>query len=270
MRLTERLLLGDSSKRLAEIKTESVDLILTDPPYNTGMKARSSGQLRNFFDDDYSPEDYRELARTTARECFRILKDDRGCYVFINWRSLGVWLDVLSGAGFHLKNVIVWDKIAPGLNYQNYQHVHEFLIFAVKGRFFPRNKHTGDDQGRDVWRIHRETRHVRAEEFHHETVKPEALVRRPIEHASLPGEVVCDPFMGTGTTCVVAKMLGRGYVGIELDPRYFSFAVKRVANASRVGVVVVASNDDCRASRRPRPLVRVNARRGSSRRPQTK
>lgn len=266
--MRNRIILGDCLEALPGLRDKSVDLILTDPPYNTGMKARRSGQLRNFFDDDYSAEEYRDLASTTARECFRILKDDRACYVFINWRSLGVWLDALSGAGFRLKNVIVWDKIAPGLNYQNYQHAHEFLIFAVKGRFFPRNKHTGDDQGRDVWRIHRETRHVRAEEFHHETVKPEAVVRRPIEHASLPGQVVCDPFMGTGTTCVVAKMLGRGYVGIEVDPRYYSLAVKRIAGVGRTGIVV-ASRDGCRASRRSRPATRVGTRWSSSKWPQT-
>lgn len=80
------------------------------------------------------------LARTTARECYRILRDDRGCYVFVNWRSLSVWLDALASAGFRLKNVIVWDKIIHGLNYQNYVHTHEFLIFAAKGRFPLRTK----------------------------------------------------------------------------------------------------------------------------------
>src|SRR5262249_16747443 len=165
MGITERLLLGDSTKRLAEIDDASVDLILTDPPYNTGMTAKSGTRLTNFFDDRYSPEEYRTLARTTARECYRILKEDRGCYVFVNWPSLGVWLDALASAGFRLKNVIVWDKIVHGLNYQNYSHTHEFLIFAAKGRFFPRNKGTGDDQSRDLWRVRRETRHARSDEF---------------------------------------------------------------------------------------------------------
>jgi modification methylase len=138
------------------------------------------------------------------------------------------------------------------LNYQNYAHTHELLIFAAKGHFLPRNKGTGDDQGRDLWRIRRETRHARATEFHHETMKPEALVRRPIEHASLAGEVVCDPFMGSGTTCAVAKALGRGYIGIELDPRFFALAARRIAAAGvpfRVG-------DDCHASGRAAPCAR--------------
>jgi DNA modification methylase len=252
MRTREQLLLGDCTKRLAEIDDGAVDLVLTDPPYNTGMTARNATRLQNFFHDSYAPEEYRTLARTVARECYRILKDERACYVFMNWRSLGVWLDALSAAGFRLKNLIVWDKVVPGLNYQNYAHTHELLIFAAKGRFLPRNKGTGDDQGRDVWRIRRETRHARAEEFHHETMKPAALVRRPIEHASLPGEVVCDPFMGSGTTCAVAKTLGRGYIGIELDPQFFSLAATRIAAAG----APFAAGDDCHASRRTRPGAR--------------
>jgi DNA modification methylase len=262
MQTREQLLLGDSTKRLAEIDDASVDLILTDPPYNTGMTARGGTKLRNFFDDRYSPHDYRALATTTARECFRILKDDRACYVFINWRSLGVWLDALTGAGFRLKNVIVWDKVVAGLNYQNYAHTHEFLIFAVKGRFFPRNKGTHDDERLDLWRVRRETGHARSDEFHHETVKPLAVVRRPIEHATEPGEIVCDPFMGSGTTCVAAKLLGRGYIGIELDPRYFTLAASRIAEADRTGVLEA---DHCSASRRSRPYVRPALGRRDSR-----
>jgi modification methylase len=258
--MREQLLLGDCTKRLGEIEDGAVDLILTDPPYNTGMTARNSSRLQNFFHDAYSPEEYRTLARAVARECYRILKDDRTCYVLMNWRSLGVWLDALSGAGFRLKNLIVWDKVVPGLNYQNYAHTHELLIFAAKGRFLPRNKGTGDDQGRDVWRVRRETRHARAEEFHHETMKPAGLVRRPIEHASVPGEVVCDPFMGSGTTCAVAKTLGRGYIGVELDPQFFSLAAMRSAAAG----ALFATDDDCSASRRTPP----RARRTRSRRSQ--
>ena len=255
MRITEQLLLGDSTRRLAEIEDASVDLILTDPPYNTGMTAKSGTRLTHFFDDRYSPEEYRTLARAAARECYRILRDDRACYVFTNWRSLGVWLDILAAAGFRLKNVIVWDKIVHGLNWQNYAHTHEFLVFAAKGRFFPRNKGTGDDQSRDLWRVCREARHARSADFHHETVKPIALVRRPIEHATDPGDVVCDPFMGSGTTCVVAKMLGRGYIGIELDPHFFSLAAARIAKADRGDYPVVGS-DDCHASRRAKPALR--------------
>ncbi len=102
------LLLGDSTARLREIPDQSVDLILTDPPYNTGIKGSPSGtRFRNFFDDALAPEDYRALVALTAKELFRVLKLDRAAYIFMGWKSLGVWLDELSHAGFRLKNVIV-------------------------------------------------------------------------------------------------------------------------------------------------------------------
>ncbi len=225
--MRNRLLLGDSTTRLREIPDASVDLVLTDPPYNTGIKASPSGtRFRNFFDDALSLEDYRQLVRTTAQELFRVLKIDRACYVFMGWKSLGVWLDELSRAGFRLKNVIVWDKVVHGMNYQNYAYTHEFLIFAVKGKFHPRNKGTGDDSYRDLWHIRREMRQPRNDEFHHETVKPTALVRRPIEHASEPGDLVLDPFFGSGRILVVAKQLGRDYVGIERDTRFHAIGTE--------------------------------------------
>jgi DNA modification methylase len=158
---------------------------------------------------------------------------DRAAYLFMNWKSLSIWLDELSRAGFRLKNVIVWDKVHHGLNYQNYAHTHEFLIFAVKGRFQPKNKRTGDDSYRDLWHIRRELSHVKSEEFHHETVKPVALVARPIEHASSPGDLVLDPFAGSGRFLVVAKTLGRDYLGIERDPRFYRMGEAAIATVDR-------------------------------------
>jgi DNA modification methylase len=240
--MRNRLLLGDSTERLREIPDQSVDLVLTDPPYNTGIKASpSSTRFRNFFDDALSPEDYLQLVRTTAQELFRVLKMDRACYVFMGWKSLGTWLDELFRAGFRLKNVIVWDKVVHGMNYQNYAYTHEFLIFAVKGKFHPRNKGTGDDSYRDLWHIQRELKQPRNDEFHHETVKPAALVRRPIEHASEEGELVLDPFFGSGRILVVAKELGRDYLGIERDARFHAMGTEAlrqcVGDERRIGHV---------------------------------
>src|SRR5205085_8049833 len=98
-----RILFGDCRQHLATLASESVDLVLTDPPYNTGHTAGSS-RLRHFFDDALPIPEYRELARTVSAELFRVLKNDRAAYVFINWKSLGVWLDALAGSGFRLKN----------------------------------------------------------------------------------------------------------------------------------------------------------------------
>src|SRR5687767_5843567 len=129
------MLFGDCRRHLAELEAESIDLVVTDPPYNTGLKAGSSC-LHHFFDDAMVAGEYREFARVSA-QLFRVLKNNRAAYLFMNWKSLGVWLDSLAAAGFRLKNCVVWDKVLHGLNYQNYAYTHEFLIFAVKGRFVP-------------------------------------------------------------------------------------------------------------------------------------
>jgi DNA modification methylase len=244
-RMRNRLLLGNSTERLREIPDESVDLVFTDPPYNTGIKGSLSGtRFRNFFDDALTPEEYHTLVTTTARELFRVLKADRAAYVFINWKSLGIWLEELGRAGFRVKNVIVWDKVVHGMNYQNYAYTHEFLIFAVKGKFHPKNKGTRDDGYRDLWHIQREVKQARNDEFHHETVKPAVLVRRPIEHASERGDLVLDPFFGSGRILVVARELGRNYLGIERDPRFHAMGIEALRNCvTGEGRVAHASSD---------------------------
>lgn len=189
------MLFGDCRRHLAELEAESIDLVVTDPPYNTGLRAGAS-RLHHFFDDAMDAGEYRALA----------------------------------AAGFRLKNCVVWDKVLHGLNYQNYAYTHEFLIFAVKGRFFPKNRGTGDDSFKDVWRVSRVARQESAAVPHHETVKPLEVIRRPIEHASAPGDLVLDPFAGSGTTCVVAKELGRRYLGIERDPVYYRLCLRRLSD----------------------------------------
>ena len=227
--MENRLLYGDCREHLPQLGSESVDLVVTDPPYNTGLTAGGT-RLRHFFDDALTPAAYRALARTVSAELFRVLKDNRAAYVFMNWKSLGVWLDALAAGGFRLKNCVVWDKVLHGLNYQNYAYSHEFLIFAVKGRFHPRNRGRGDDSFKDLWRINRAARQESAAAPHHETMKPFEVVRRPIEHASEPGDLVLDPFAGSGTTCVVAKALDRRYLAIERDPGYYRLCLRRLTD----------------------------------------
>lgn len=254
------MILADCRDELPKIPSASVDLVLTDPPYNTGLKASNATRLTHFFDDALPADEYRELAREVCRELFRVLKCDRAAYLFMNWKSLGVWLDALAAAGFRLKNTIVWDKVVQGLNYQNYAYTHEFLIFAVKGQFHPRNRGLEDDAWHDVWHIQRELRQRTAAVEHHETVKPEAVLRRPIEHASEPGDLILDPFAGTGTTCVVAKKLGRRFVGIEREGRYHAVAIADLAHTGADGATGrcgrIWRETECAATHRPQPRLR--------------
>jgi DNA modification methylase len=227
-RVENRILFGDCRRHLADLESRSIDLVVTDPPYNTGMVAGSS-RLHQFFNDALPLDDYQTLARDVSVHLYRVLRDDRATYVFINWKSLGIWCQAMTAAGFRVKNCVVWDKVQHGLNYQNYAHTHEFLIFATKGRYFPRNRAARDGSFKDIWHVSRAVRQVSAGIPHRETVKPFEVVRRPIEHGSEQGDLVLDPFAGSGTTCAVAKALGRSYIGIEWNADYYRLCLRRLA-----------------------------------------
>jgi len=235
---------GDSLELLKQIPDNSVDLIVTDPPYNTGMTenntkkenhktARFSGNcptwLGNFFNDRYSKKEYNKLVKTITKEFFRVLKDNKAVYIYINWKQLGKWIYFLEKAGFKVKNTVVWDKVVHGLNYQNYAYTHEFIIYAVKGKFEVNNKSINDrNKGyyKDIWHIQRVIDNNTESE--HETIKHIEVVRLPILHASNEGDLILDAFLGSGTTAVACKQLNRRCVGIEIVPKYIEIAKKRL------------------------------------------
>lgn len=221
----------DCLKAMKQMPDECVDLIVTDPPYNTGMtkketKSSKKPWLFGFFNDSYSEWEYLKLVRDSCIEWYRLLKKDKGGYLFINWKQLGLWINELSQAGFKVKNVIVWDKVVHGLNYQNYAYTYELIVFFAKGDFYPNNKRNAEY--RDLWRIQRDINNDNKEE-HHETVKQIRVARRPIRHGSNYGELVLDPFMGTGTTAVACKQLKRNFIGFEIDKNYCEVAERRLS-----------------------------------------
>jgi len=223
----------DCMEGLTSIGAASVDLIVTDPPYNTGMDSDSNKttetgdrvRLNNFFDDNYTDYDYKRLVRDWASEMERVLKPNKAAYIFINFKSYPVWYESLIKAGFQIKNCIVWDKIVHGLNYQNYAYTHEFIIFAVKGDFKLVKK---TDFYKDVWHLSRCLGSELAEFDSHETIKPLPLIREIITQASKEGDIVLDMFAGTGTTLLAAKQLNRSYIGFEIMPKYYDIILKRL------------------------------------------
>ena len=146
----------------------------------------------------------------------------------MNWKSLSVWIESLEKAGFKVKNVIIWDKVVHGLNYQNYAYTYEMIIFATKGTFFPNNKNDGNKFYRDIWHIKRNLDNESEKIEHHETQKAIEVVKLPLKHASKPGDIILDPFMGSGTTAVACLMLNRHFIGFELEKKYCDIANMRI------------------------------------------
>lgn len=153
----------------------------------------------------------------------RVLKNDSALYLFINWKKNGLWQDELTKVGFNVKNCIVWDKVVHGLNYQNYAYTHEFIIFATKGRYLPKNKQ-GGQFWRDVWHIQRQM----TDNQSHETMKCLDVVAECIKHGSKEGDLILDPFAGVCSIPLACKILKRDYIGIELMEKYFKICNERL------------------------------------------
>lgn len=232
-----KVIQGDCLEVMKKIPDNSIDAIITDPPYNTGMKEKDKESIQNnkskrvqldaFFNDDYSKEEYQSLVLNSCKEFHRILKNDKPCYICINWKSLGLWLNELEKCGFKCKNVIVWDKMWHGLNFQNYAYTYELIIFCAKGDYFPNNKSFIDKEKgyfKDVWHIQRKM--IENDISKHETIKSKELIRRIILHASNENDIILDAFLGSGITAITCKEEKRKCIGIEINPDYIKDAQK--------------------------------------------
>lgn len=235
-----KVLLGDCVEVLKDCPDGTFDLIVTDVPYNTGMTGKkdvpsSRVRLGRMFNDNYEQDEYDRLVAEWSRLMYRVLRDDAACYVYINWKQLGLWLACLESAGFAAKNVIVWDKIVHGLNYQNYAYVYELIIYVVKGKFTPNNKENYDAGfWKDIWHLQRQAAGTEYDGLYHATEKYLPVVEIPVLHGSKPGELVLDLFGGSGTTAVAARNLNRHYCLIEKVPEYVRLAELRLLQGTLI------------------------------------
>jgi site-specific DNA-methyltransferase (adenine-specific) len=232
---------GSSSEEMGELPDHSVHLMVTSPPYN----------VRKDYDQDLSLEEYRELLSKVFRETHRVLvTGGRAC---VNVANLGrkpylplhafVIQDMIE-AGFHMRGEIIWDKGASAaastawgswLSASNpvLRDVHEYILVFSKQSFSRKVDGSQSTIERDeflewtksVWRIPA----VSARKIGHPAPFPEELPERLIKLYTYRGDVVLDPFAGSGTTCVAALKSGRGYVGYEIEGEYVALAETRLA-----------------------------------------
>lgn len=219
---------GDCLGVMSSLEINSVDIVATDPPYSSGgrnaatLRARK-GMTRTtkaegdwFGTDNLSSHGFSMLVRQIAVEARRVTRRDGHFLSFIDWRQWPVLAGSIEAAGWSLRNCLVWDKEHFGMGNGFRQQV-EFIVHASNG--------TGDNFLRhDLGTVFRARR---GGESDHPTEKPEGALRQMI--SALPGTVVLDPFMGSGTTLVAAKLEGRKAIGIELEERYCEIAAKRLA-----------------------------------------
>ncbi|MBB6673035.1 DNA-methyltransferase [Cohnella nanjingensis] len=212
------------------IANDSVDLIVTDPPYNLGFggtKQTKSKQPRFSIiaNDQLSHRDYQRFTFQWLHQAYRVLKPGRHIYVCIDWRMYPHMVLWMRRVGFIVKNCIVWDKERMGMGWQ-YRYRHEFIIFAVKDA--TRNRRVKTRTSTDVWRYPR----IPGNKTVHPTEKPLDLMSKAIQESSEEGERVLDLFMGSGPAAVAALTLNREFTGFEVDLSHFDTASKRVSELS--------------------------------------
>jgi modification methylase len=244
----DQILMGDCIAQMARLPDKSIDMIFADPPYNLqlgGDLIRPEGGKVDACDDDWdkfeSLATYDDFTREWLAEARRILKDDGTIWVIGSYHNIYRVGSLLQDAEFWILNDIVWRKSNPMPNFRGtrFTNAHETLLWCAKdekARYtfnYRAMKALNDDlQMRSDWVLPICSGNERAKDANgdkaHPTQKPEALLYRILLACTKPGDVVLDPFFGTGTTGAVARRLGRRWIGIERERAYVEVATARI------------------------------------------
>ena len=244
---------GNSLEILKKIPDKTFNLIFADPPYNLqiGEKLKRPDDskvngVNDKWDQFKSFKDYDDFCKEWLRECKRILKDHGAIWVIGSYHNIFRIGYHIQNIGFWILNDVIWKKNNPMPNFRGtrFTNAHETLIWASKNK---NSKYTfnyqslkclNDDlQMRSDWtlpicngseRIKRNGKKV------HSTQKPESLLHRILLASTNKGDFVFDPFLGTGTTAVVAKKLGRNYFGVEKEKKYFQTSKQRLEKTIKI------------------------------------
>lgn len=210
---------GDSLTILRQMEPESVDAIITDPPYGINYHTKGTGAS---IQNDKSPFIW------FLYDAFRVLKSGasgQGTLIcFTRWDVEQTFIDAMKIAGFQVKSEVIWDKVLHGMGdcRAQFAPTHENIIFAVKGKFsFPGHRPN------DVVSFKK----LSSSQMTHPTEKPVGLLAGLITSVTKPGDLIVDPFAGSGSTLVAAKKTGRRFIGIELDGEHFEKAQRRIEEA---------------------------------------
>lgn len=220
---------------LAErVEGDSVDLVLTDPPYGIDVDlsdtlgSRSVSHSGTVANDDL--DGALSVFRDAAKELRRVLKPGGHAYVFASWKTYDLFRDILVDEEFDVRNCIVWCKTVPnnhpnfGTAGTNFGHQHEFILYATLDSPRPL-KHTRPDII-----VHKHS----TEGNEHPTQKPVGILEDLIKQSTDAGDTVCDPFMGSGSTAVAAIQNNRDYIGFEIDEdNYRDVINRRIGEAKR-------------------------------------
>jgi site-specific DNA-methyltransferase (adenine-specific) len=206
------ILHGDCIEAMRQMPSNSVDFILTDPPYLVNYRDRDGRTIQNDTNTDW--------LKPAMREAYRVLKQDRVAIMFYSWNRVDTFFNAWKDAGFQPVGHIVFRK-TYGSKSRFLSYHHELAYLLAKGRPPLPKQPLADiiDMPYSGNKLH-------------PTQKPVAALAPLVRSFTLPGELVLDPFAGSGSSCAAALLTGRKYLGMELDSTYFDQAVSRMNRIS--------------------------------------
>ena len=240
---------GNCLEILKKIPDNSIDLIFADPPYNMQLKNelyRPNNTKVDGVDDDWdkfsSFQDYDNFCISWLRECKRVLKDTGSIWVIGSYHNIYRVGNIMLNLGYWILNDVTWYKTNPMPNFlgTRFTNATETLLWCSKGEDYKKytfnhklmKKYNGGKQMTSVWQIGLciGSERIKGDDGKkaHSTQKPEELLKRVILSTTKQGDIVLDPFFGTGTTGAVAKKLNRYFIGIEQEKKYIDVAQKRI------------------------------------------
>ncbi len=267
----DRIIAGDCIEAMRALPAASVDLVFADPPYNLQLRGelhRPDNSRVEGVDEAWDRfggfEDYDRFTRAWLSEAKRVLKPHGAIWVIGSYHNIFRVGAALQDQGFWILNDVIWRKANPMPNFRGkrFTNAHETLIWASReeGARYTFNyealKALNEGvQMRSDWHLPLCTGHERLKgedgSKAHPTQKPEALLHRVLLATTNPGDVVLDPFFGTGTTGAVATMLGRRWIGIEREAAYRRAAEARIAQVRRLDAEAL----EVQGSKRAEPRV---------------
>lgn len=239
-----------------KIDEKSIDLIFADPPYNLsgnglewkGNKTGGDWYMVNEYWDKMTTPEYMQFTQKWIVACEKILKDKGAIYVACSYHNISEVMIILKQLNFKINNIITWYKTnsMPNMTRRVFTHSTEFVVWAVKGvgwtfnyeeikKINPEKQNNGElKQMRDLWELPlvQGKERLRGDNGRalHPTQKPEELLKRIIMASSQKGDIVLDPFLGSGTTTYISQKYNRRWIGIELDKNYLKIAKQRMGN----------------------------------------
>ena len=209
---TNQIISGDCIQIMKTIPNNSIDLIITDPPYGDNV---AYGWSNKTIKNNENP-----LINCSALiECYRILRKNKSLYIFTNWKHYPFLTEfIIRYTKFKIRHLIVWRKHNFGLGWA-FRNQFELILVLEKGK----PKYNLNDFS-DV----QNASHINHNDSTHPHEKPIDLITKMINHSSKDGDLILDPFCGSGSVCVASENMKRKWIGIELDEKYVEMAKERL------------------------------------------